>query len=206
MNTVSRSRFLFDVTIALSIVVAWAAGAGAGTITSLSEGTQTIGSLGSISVDGIPNGNINSGTSFNFATLINTGSGTGYFAGLFQPASQFFTSVNFNTITGGLTLTTTDFGTFTSTSITELVNDPLDGVRQFLFNGNFSQGNVGGPLTPNPAAATFTLNITQDPAQTGSVSADGSLGLVAVPEPSTLALLGLGGVALAVRVGLRRRR
>lgn len=184
----------------------WSATAPGGTITS-SEGTQGIGSVGTISVNSLQNGNINTGTSFAFSTLTNTGTGTGYFAGLFAPVSQFFSNVTFDTSSGNLTIFTPDFGTFTSSSITELINDSQTGVRQFLFSGNFAKGTLGGMLVPDPASAAFTLNLTQDPPATGSISADGSLGLVAVPEPSTLALLACGGgiAAALLTTGPRRR-
>lgn len=174
----------------------------------VSEGTQPFDNAGDIFVNGVGNGNINTGTSFTLATLTTDDGGTQYFLNLFPVDSQDFTNVSFDTTSGNLSFSNAQFGSFAATSFTEVSNDPVNGIRSFSFTGTYTQGtvNTNGPLTPNPTVATFALSFNQTPAGVGTVNANGVLNLTPqpVPEPTTLAMAGFGIAALVTRVSRSR--
>jgi len=149
-----------------------------------------------------PSGDINTATSYTLGDMLDSfqynADGTGAFAGLpsssfgsitFSPSSPF--SVNFSDSV---------FGSFQSTSI-QLASESPGTITYDVF-GTYNSGNFdGGTIVGDPAS--LTINFVQNPADTGVIVADGVFSVPPVPEPGTLALLGLGVSAVCVQ--LRRR-
>jgi hypothetical protein len=137
--------------------------------------------------------NLATDTLFTFNQLQSNGSGTGYFGIL---GSEFLGNVTMNTTTpGGLTFAAPEFGSFTSTAFTEELSSPT--LAQWLVIGNYSGGTVDPGVS---AQASFLVTFTQATV----ISSSASFQIPPVPEPGTLALLGLG--VSTVCVGLRRRK
>jgi len=133
-------------------------------------------------------GNINTATIFNIGDLVSTAAQSGFFVGL--PA-QTFGAVTFNdTLPGSLAFSSGPFGSFTSTSITEISNVP--GAVAFFVLGNYVAGSYDSEVS---GAASFTISFTQTPPSTGGISDSGSFSTPPapfVPEPTSMALLGIG--------------
>jgi len=171
-------------------------------------GTQGMADNGSPSINSTE---LSTATVFTFGTpFVTTTSETG----------------DFKTVAGnsGLTLTTsvlnlaaptafrvsnTAFGTFTSTSIVQLFSSILPGaeVRAFYVLGSFTGGtNFGAGSASTPAS--FTVSFTQS--TTGGVSSFSdsstlSIPPASVPEPTSVAMLGLGLAGVAGYTARRRR-
>ena len=167
-------------------------------------GSQGFLSFAGVTVDGTSNGNINTGTSFVVETLLATTSGTGYFAFSGTSPLQFFSNVTIDTVapTQGTLFGNADFGTFSLQSLVE--ESSGSGFRSFLIMGDFVGGTLGGPVNPSPAPAEFRISFTQSGGPGSTISSSATMTFVAVPEPATLALLGMGGIAMAA--GYARRR
>ena len=93
------------------------------------------------------------------------------------------------------------FGTFTVSSVD--VNSMIAGIsRTVNLSGTFNPGtDFGGAFGPTPAGLTITIN----QASPGVLSASATLSANAVPEPSTIVLLGTFCIPAAAG-WLRRRR
>jgi PEP-CTERM motif len=169
-------------------------------------GTQAFADIGTPTVN---TGDINTATAFTIGDLVSTSSNTGAFAGM---PSQTLGSVTFDTtVPGSLSFGNAVFGTFTSTSITEPGNIP--GSVTLYIVGNYTPGTyVGGGSS---TTASFTVDFTQTPAHTGSISDSGTfatppasppnVGGSSAPEPSSV-VLGLIGVGIVGACRLVRRR
>ncbi len=148
------------------------------------------------------NTDINASTIFTLGDLRSSASQTGAFVGL---PSQDFGSISFDTGTPtSLSFGNAVFGTFTSTSITRIVNIP--GSATFYILGTYVSGTYAPGATGD--SSSFTLGFTQTPSHTGSISdsatfADPPAAPPDVPEPATLGLFGSAFVALGF---IRRRR
>lgn len=100
-------------------------------------------------------------------------------------------------------VTDAGFGTFASSSITQSASGP--GFANFDIVGDFTAGS--NPSASGPAL--FRVGFTQTPAELGgAISASGTLAVfsASVPEPSTMALMGLGGAGLMVGAYRRNRK
>jgi len=162
------------------------------------QSTLTFSDIGSPAAS--PTGNINTATSFTLGAVINNADGAGSLAGL---GFQFFGSVTFSTSSPtSFHLNNPTFGTFDSTLI-QLASQAAGTIQYNIF-GTFNSGAFDGGTTVNQPAS-YTLTLTQTPAGTGSISDTGifSIPPVAVPEPGSLALLGMGVGAAWVQ--FRRR-
>jgi hypothetical protein len=146
---------------------------------------------------------INDATVFTISEMVSTQSSDGFFAAL---PEQVFAPITF-LISNPLSLQfgNTEFGSFASTTIRQLSNDPLVGSRSFFIEGTFTKGTFGGPLVPNPALANFTISFNENAGAGMSISNNATLDFPVqpVPEPATLALV-LAGVTLIPL--LQRRR
>jgi hypothetical protein len=142
---------------------------------------------------------INDATAFTIGTMVSTDDSHGYFAGL---PEQVFAPITF-LISNPLSLQfgNTEFGSFASTTIRQLSNDPLVGSRSFFVEGTYTKG----PLVPNPALANFTISFNQNSGAGASITNNATLDfpIQPVPEPATLALALAGLTTVAL---LRRHR
>jgi len=190
----------------LSLVAGLVMAAGfAGAVKADSVGTQVFTDLGTAQADGSATGNINTATTFTVGDLVSTMASTGVFAGL--PTQNFgpvtFDSTNPTSLNFGNSV----FGSFNSTSITQTTN--TFGFVSFYVLGNLTGGSFfdpdTNPLTPNPAPAAFRISFNQTPENVGGISNSSTLAIPPnpVPEPSSIALVGMG--LLAVGVATRRR-
>jgi hypothetical protein len=167
-------------------------------------GSQGFLSVAGVTANGTLNGNINTGTSFVVQTLVTTQSGTGYFAFSGTAATQFFSNVTIDlAATPGPLFGNADFGTFSLQSIAEETSGA--NFRSFLVIGDYVGGTLGGPVVPSPAPAEFRITFNQSGGEGGTISSNATMAFVAVPEPSTMALIGIGGLAIAARLVQRRR-
>jgi hypothetical protein len=91
------------------------------------------------------------------------------------------------------------FGEFNSISITETV-----GFRSALFviTGVFTPGSDFASLGVSPTDAIFLLSLTQAGGLNTPISASGTLAMNGVPEPTSMALLGIGITSF---IAFRRR-
>lgn len=112
-----------------------------------------------------------------------------------------------NTVGDGYTFSSAEWGSFVSTISNELTSgDPAaaTGVatRTLSFSGTFTPGNSGYyENDATPVAATFQLTWSRTDGGTNSVSwsFDTTAGAGAVPEPTSIAIFGLGAVGFAAR-------
>jgi len=189
-----RSGFCYVVAAVAILVVSRPAGA------ELITGAQGFGDVGIVAT--APTNSINTATSFTFGNLITTSVSSGFFTGL---PTQLLGTETF-TVSDPLSLQfgNAQFGSFASTKITQLSNDPIAGSRSFVFEGLYTKGTFGEAFIPNPAAATYTVSFNQTAGAGTAISMNATLEFSAqpVPEPTTLALLGL---AACTAVFVRRR-
>lgn len=165
-------------------------------------GAQGFGDVGIVATD--PTDDINTATSFTFGNLITTAVSTGFFVGL---PTQVLGSDTF-TISDplGLQFGNATFGSFASSKITQLTNDPVVGQRSWVFEGLYTKGTFGEAFVPNPAAALFTLNLNQTGGSGTAISVNATLEFAAqpVPEPTTLVLLAVAAGTAGVMRARRR--
>jgi len=162
-------------------------------------GSQGFADLGAPQLIGSTD--INAATGFQFgAPIQTTGAKTGGFGVL--PTGTIVTVTNF-TPTNGTTFQidgNAAFGTFQGISVVE--TSATTGTRSFEITGTFTGGTAFG--TPGPAfPATVSLSFTQAGGPGGAITDSFSLNVAAVPEPASIALVGLG---LAGVAGFSARR
>ena len=142
---------------------------------------------------------ITNAVGFTINNYISNTQGIGIFTGL---ASQDFGSVTFSTANGSsLTFGDASFGTFASSQI--IRSSIAVGAISYNVLGSYTSGTFdGGAISGQPAI--LTISFTETPSQNGSVSDSATFSTPPIPEPTTLALTGMGGL-----VGLlmfRRRK
>ena len=169
------------------LVVGGISSASAGVI-----GTQGFGGDGSPVIN---TPNIDTATVFTIGNWVTNLSQSGIFVG--APQYDIGTITFDKTVGTSFNFTNAGFGTFTSTSITESATG--NGFENFIILGRFDHGTYGTANGPASLAVGFTQNGAAI-SDSGTLAVDAS----AIPEPSTFALLGLGGIGLAVRSAHRR--
>jgi len=169
------------------------------------DGAQGFTNLGTATA--LPTTDVNDATTFSIGKLITSKNSTGFFLGL---PRQIFAPITF-TVSDPLSLQfgNAEFGTFASTKILQLSNDPLVGSRSFAVEGMFTKGTFGGTLVPNPAVTNFTISFNQNAGTGAAISVNATLDFAAnqpVPEPSALALAAAALVTSALVRSRRRSR
>lgn len=167
------------------------------------DGAQGFCNLGTVSA--LSTTDVNDATTFSISNLISSKNSTGFFIGL---PRQLFAPITFS-VSDPLSLQfgTAEFGTFASTTLTQLSNDPVVGSRSFLAEGLFTKGTFGGTLVPNPAVTTFTISFNQNAGTGTAISVNATLSFNAtqpVPEPTAL-VLAAAAVGSCAFFRLRRR-
>jgi hypothetical protein len=144
---------------------------------------------------------INGATSYTIGDLASFSDTTGVFAGM---QSQTYGPVTFEPGVGNsFSFGSPVFGNFTSTSITLEVS--AQGFVSIHILGKYNSGSFDGDAIVNdPASVDYSF--TQNPIIVGGISDSGELSIpiMAVPEPGSLVLLGMGASALGMH--LRRRK
>jgi hypothetical protein len=162
-------------------------------------GTLSFADIGS---PGSNTGDINTSTTFTIGNLFST-VGSGDLAGF---PNEVFGPVTFDkTVGSSLSFSSAAFGTFTSTSISEVVN--IAGIVGFYILGAYTPGtytSADGPGGP----ASFTISYTQTPPGNGGISDSSTFSIPpaappGTPEPATMALVGSALIGLAM---IRRRK
>lgn len=169
------------------------------------QAAAVVGSQGLI----FPGINPSSGVSLSSLTSITLGNlatnavGTGDFTpfGAITPLGVS-PLLNFASLSS-FSFTSVTFGTFTAVSGSEKVSADPD-TREFRIDGTFSGGSAFASKT-DPISATFLVQFNQAGGGINSISGAATLVTpqLAVPLPGTLALLGLGTLALG---GMARRK
>lgn len=153
-----------------------------------------------------PTADVNTATAFTVGNLVSTDDSHAFFAGL---PEQSFSPMTFS-VSDPLSLKfgNAQFGSFASTKIEELSNDPDVGARSFSVQGWFTKGTFGSPLVPNPALTDFTISFSQNSGAGAAISVNATLAFnpnQPVPEPATLTMLAIAAGTVA-RGWVRRRQ
>jgi hypothetical protein len=175
----------------IAIAVATVAQAQIGTIGLLDISTPSVG----------PGTDINGATTYTIGDLGSFSDSTGIFAGL---SSQIYGPVTFEpTIGNSFSFGDSVFGTFTSAFIILETSPP--GFVSLHILGDYTSGSFDSDaIVDKPVSIDYSF--TQNPVIDGGISDSGELSIPptgAVPEPASLAMLGMGGIAVCMR--LRRR-
>lgn len=196
-------RCLIASTAAVAAFLVVSPGAAAGLLSFPGpEGSQGFFDLGV--AEAKPTADVNTATIFTIGNLLSTEDSHGFFKDL---PEQSFSPITFS-VSDPLSLRfgNAEFGSFASSSIAQLSNDPDVGSRSFRVQGWFTQGTFGGTLSPNPALTDFTISFNQNAGTGAAISVNATLDFAAiqpVPEPTTFALLAM---ATATAVVFRARR
>jgi PEP-CTERM motif-containing protein len=174
--------------IAMAIAMTTIAQAQTGTLGLVDVSTPSVG----------PGTDINSATTYTIGDLASFSDSTGIFAGL---SSQIYGPVTFEPGIGdSFSFGSSVFGTFTSTSIT--LETSSQGFVSLHILGDYTSGSFDGDAVVNkPVSVDYSF--TQNPVIDGGISDSGEFSIPpsSVPEPASLALLGMGGIAACMRLG-----
>jgi len=184
----SRRVFLAGLALAVACVLSPGAAVQAG---SYVVGSIALADIGTPTAGGSPTGNIQTATVFGLSYLLTTSSQTGDFK-TYVPPGQGLGGATINTaVATSFTVSAPgSLGTFQSSSITE-TKDPGNNSVSFSISGLFTPG-ADFPGTFMATPATFSISFTQNGGPGNAISDSATLSAAAVPEPASMALLGIG--------------
>jgi len=180
----SRRVFLAGLAFAVACVLSQGSAVQAG---SYVVGSLALADIGTPTAVG---GNIQTATTFTLGYLITTSSQTGDFK-TFVPPGQPLGGPFVLTLGGFLLDAPASLGTFVSTSVTE-TKDPGNNSVSFSIAGVFLPGADFPPGAFMATPATFSISFTQNGGPGNAISDSATLSAAAVPEPASMALLGIG--------------
>jgi len=150
-----------------------------------------------------PGTDINGATTYSIGDLASFSNESGFLTGL---PSQNYGAVSFQPAVGSsFSFGSAMFGTFTSTAIT--LETSTAGFQSMHILGDYSSGSFDNHAVVNDSASV-DLSFAQNPIATGGISDSAvfSVPATVIPEPTSLAMVGVGVGTLSLRVGLRRRQ
>jgi hypothetical protein len=193
--------FVRSLPVVLAVALSSALFQGTSAQAGMISGSDAFSQQNNVSIGALPGGtNVNTATSFTNVAPATSSMATGDFLTYVPANTDISAGVTVPVATGASTFTIGNvaFGTFTATSETVVFQG--SGFANLTFQGTFTPGSLfpgGSTATPAILGISFTQTTLDGP-----ISESGTISTAAVPEPSSIALLGIG---LSAFIAFRRR-
>ncbi len=178
----------------------------------LTNATTNGAFVGSFGINGnipsvAPTTGLAGATSFTIGSMSSNGNSTGGFSGL--AVGTIFSGSTFTLgVATGFTFSNATVGTFTQTVAPVVLSMGVANGVVISESFNILGTYVGGPVGTMATPASFTVSFTQTGGPGTSISSSGTVNIpplgVAVPEPASVVMMGIG-LLTAGGFGLRRR-